>query len=172
MDLRLGVLFPAGETVARGLGYGVHLLFVIPGRFQGELGLDFFSSSQEPIAQVSVPGWRLREATSTIDLIPITIAGTYGLNSHRLNPFVGMAIGWVILNEHIEAVFVDTGYILTTRKSFGGAGPGGWATLGVKYLVSPRLALFSEIRYLGAWIDYRGERLQLHGPALSAGVRF
>ncbi len=173
MDVRLGVLSPVNEEVGTGLGYGGHLLFVMPGRFQGELGVDFFSSSsQEPLTEVRVPGWRLREASSRVDLIPITIGGTYTITSGRFRPYLGMAMGWLVLNEHIEAVFVDTGYILTTRKSFGGGGPEGELALGLRYIVTPRVAVFTEITCLGAWVDYRGEKLRLLGPALSAGMRF
>ncbi len=172
MDLRLGVVYPATEELEKGLGYGVHFLFVMPGRFQGELGVDFLSSSQKPLTEVSVPGWRLREATSKVDLIPITLIGTHVLTPGRLNTYLGIGVGWFILSEHIEAIFVDTDYILKTYKSFSGGGPGGHMALGLRYIITPKVAIFSEIEYVRAWIDYANKKLKLRGPALAAGIRF
>jgi hypothetical protein len=172
MDFRLQALSPSNGEIEPGWGYGLHILFVMPGRFQGDLGVDFFSSSQDPLVQIYVPGWKFREAHSKIDLIPVSIGGTFALGSGRLVPYLGLGAGWWILNEHIEAVFVDTGWIYTTRRSFVGKGPGGHLCAGVRYLITPRASVFSELKYVTAWIDYEGEELTVRGPAFSAGIRF
>lgn len=172
MGFRLNTISPSGAELARGFGCGVQIIFVIPGRFRGDLGVSLFSSSQEPLTQIYAPGWKFREATSKISLIPVSIGGTYVLSGGRFRPYLAGGVSWWVLNERIEAVFVRNGYILTTWRSFGGGGPGGHLSVGLRYPVTPGLSLFSELQYAVASIDYGGESVRVRGPVLSAGLRF
>lgn len=172
MGFRLNTISPSGAQLGQGFGCGVQIIFVIPGRLQGDLGVSLFSSSQEPLTRIYVPGWRFREATSRISLIPVSMGVTYLLSGGRLRPYLGGGVSWWVLNERIEAVFVRNGYVLTTWRSFGGGGPGGDLSVGLSYSVTPGLSLFSEVQYAVAFIDYWGESVRVRGPVLSAGLRF
>ncbi len=93
MGFGLNTISPSGAQLGQGFGCGVQIIFVIPGRLQGDLGVSLFSSSQEPLTRIYVPGWRFREATSRISLIPVSMGVTYLLSGGRLRPYLGELVG-------------------------------------------------------------------------------